>query len=111
MLLCDVIFDKHHVVPQLVYKRLDPLIDKLSDSDESFDILRDIKPYRFEALAKRVTDSINCEELAATSAYVDPEQLPVPPTLAPSTTRVRLLCISLFVCVGISLIDKSTQWA
>ena len=29
---------------------------------------------------KNVTDSINCEELAAPSAYVDPEQPPVPPT-------------------------------
>jgi len=39
----------------------------MSDSHESFDILRDIKPYSFEPLAKKVTDSINCEELAAGS--------------------------------------------
>ena len=52
----------------------------MSDSDESFDILRDIKLYSFDQLAKKVMDSINCEELAATSADVDPEQPPVPPT-------------------------------
>ena len=46
-LLCDVIFAKHNVVPQLVYKRSDQLTDKMSDSEESFDILRDIKPYNF----------------------------------------------------------------
>ena len=69
--MCDVIFAKHHVVPQLVYKRSDQLTDKMSDSGESFEILRDIKPYNFEPLAKNVTDSINCEELAAASAYVD----------------------------------------
>jgi len=40
----------------------------MSDSNESFDILRDIKPYGFEPLAKKVTDNINCEELAAASA-------------------------------------------
>jgi len=51
----------------------------MSDSDESFDIFSEIKPYRFEPLAKKVTDSINCEELAATSADVDLEQPPVPP--------------------------------
>ena len=78
--MCDVIFAKHHVVPQLVYKRSDQLTDKMSDSDESFDILRDFKVYNFEPLAKKVTDSINCEELAAASAY---------------TTRVGLVCICL----------------
>ena len=52
-LLRDVIFAKDHVVPQLVYKRLDQLTDKMSDSDESFYILRDIKPYNFEPLVKR----------------------------------------------------------
>jgi len=30
----------------------------------------DIKPYSFEPLTKRVTYSINCEELAPESAYV-----------------------------------------
>jgi len=55
-LLCDVIFAKYHVVPQLVYKRLDQLADKMSDSDKSFDILRDIKPDSFQPLAKKVTD-------------------------------------------------------
>ena len=53
---------------------------KMSESDETFDILRDIKPYTFEPLAKNVTDSINCEELAAASADVAPEQPPVPST-------------------------------
>jgi len=43
----------------------------MSDSEESFDILRDIKPYSFELLEEKVTDSINCEELAAASVYVD----------------------------------------
>jgi len=56
----------------------------MSDSDERFDLLRDIKLYNFEPLAKRVTDSINCEELAAASADVDPKQPPVPLTLDPS---------------------------
>ena len=50
----------------------------MSDSEGSFDILKDIMPYSFEPLAKRVTHSINCEELAAASTYVDPEQPPVP---------------------------------
>ena len=45
----------------------------MSDSDETFDILVDIKPMNFEPLAKKVTDIINYEELAATSADVDPE--------------------------------------
>ena len=58
--LCDVIFAKHHVVPQLVYKRSDQLTDKMSDPDEGFDIIRDIKPYSYEPLEKKVTDKINC---------------------------------------------------
>ena len=70
---------------QLVYRDPDQLTDKMSDSDESFSIFRDIKPYSFESLAKKVTDSINCEELAAASAYVDPKQSPVPPTLDPGS--------------------------
>jgi len=40
----------------------------MSDSNEGFDILMDIKPYSYEPLMKRVTDSNNCEELAAASA-------------------------------------------
>jgi len=60
-------------VPQIVYKRSDQLTNKMSNSDERFDILVDIKPYSFELLAKKVTDSINCEELAAASAYIEPE--------------------------------------
>jgi len=55
----------------------------MSDSDKSFEILRDIKPYNFEPFAKNFTDSINCEELAAASAYVDQDQPPLPPTHGP----------------------------
>ena len=73
----------------------------MSGSDESFDILRDIKPYSFEPLVKKVTDSINSNELAAAGAYMDPEQPPVPPTPAPQ----QKLDWCVFVCVGISLID------
>jgi len=91
-------------VPQLVYKCLDQFTDKMSDSEESFDILRDIKPYSFEPLAKKVTDSINCEELAAACVYVDPEQL----TPSPSPQHELDWCV--FICVDISLIDKSTHW-
>ena len=69
--MCDVIFDKHHVVPQFVYRRSDQLTDKMADSDESFEILRDIKPYSFVPLAKKVTGGINCEKLAAAMAYMD----------------------------------------
>jgi len=70
-------------VSQLDYKDPDQLTDKMSYSDESFNIFRDIKPYSFESLAKRVTDIINCEELAAAGAYGDPEQSPVQPTCGP----------------------------
>jgi len=45
-----------------LFKGFDQLTDKMSDSDESFDILRDIKPYSFESLTKKVIDSSNCEE-------------------------------------------------
>jgi len=82
--LCDVIFAEQHTMPQLVYKRLDQLTDKMSDSDESFDILSDIKPYSFEPLAKKVTDGIKYEELAGASADIRPR-----------STRVRLACICL----------------
>jgi len=74
---------------------------------EVFDILNDIKRYNFEPLTKKVTDSINCEELAAASAYVDPEQPTVPLTPGPSPQQELDLCV--FACVGISLIDKSTR--
>ena len=94
--MCDIIFAKHHVVPQLVYKRSDQLTDKMSDSDESFDILRDI--YSFEPLVEKVTESINCEELAAASAYMDPEQPPVPPTPGPGPQQEWDWYV--FVCVG-----------
>jgi len=75
----------------------------MSYYDESFKIFRDIKPYSFESLAKKVTDSIYCEELAAVSAYLDPEQSPVPPTRGPSLQQELHCCV--FVCVGINLID------
>jgi len=74
----------------------------MSDSDE---IHRDIKPYYFVPLAKKVANSINCEELVAASAYMDPEQPPVPTNIQPpSTTRVGLVCI--YLCWY-----KSTYWA
>jgi len=71
------------------------LTDKMSDPDESFDILRDIKPYTVEPLAKNVTDNINCEELAGASAYVDPDQPPVPPTPGPVHKKNKVV----FVCI------------
>ena len=70
-------------MPQLCLQPPDQLTDKMSDSDESFDILRDFKVYNFEPLAKKVTDSINYEELATASADVDPEKPSVPPTPGP----------------------------
>ena len=57
---------------------------EISDSEKGFDILRDIKPYNFEPLVKKVKDNINCEELAAASVYMDTEQPPVLPTPSPS---------------------------
>jgi len=51
---------------------------------------------------KKVTDSINCEELAAARVYMDPEQ-------SPSPQEELDWCV--FVCVGINLIDKSKHWA
>jgi len=69
----------------------------MSDSNESFDLLRDIKPYSFEPLAKKITDSINGEKLAAASADVNPEQ---PPTHR-STTRVGLECSLLNPIIGL----------
>ena len=80
----------------------------MSDSKESLDILGVIKPYNFEPLAKKVTDIINCEELAAASADVDLEQPLVPPT--PGHGPQQELDWGAFVCVSISLIDKSTHW-
>jgi len=76
----------------------------MSDSDESFDILGDIEHYSYEPLAKKVTDSINCEKLAASSAYADLEQPPVSPTYGPGPQQE--LDWRVFVCVGISLIDN-----
>ena len=81
----------------------------MSYSDERFDILRDIKPYNFESLAKKVTDSINCDELGAASVDVDLEQPPVPLTHGPGPQQELDLCV--YVCVAISLIDKATYWA
>ena len=81
----------------------------MSDSDENVDILRDIKPYICEPLAKRVTDSVNCEELAAASADVNLEQPPLSPIPGPGLQQE--LDWRVFVCVGIDLIDKPTHWA
>jgi len=74
------------------------LTDKTSYSDETFDILRDINPYSFEPLAKKVTDSINCEKLAAASAGVDLEWPPVPPSPCPGQQQELdwCVCICLF---------------
>jgi len=66
-----------------VYMRIDRLTYKMSDSDERFEIVRDIKPYNFEPFAKKVRDSIICEEVVASSADVDPGQLPVVPIAGP----------------------------
>ena len=73
----------------------------MSDCDKGFDILRDVKPYSFESLVKKITDSINCEELAAASAYMDPEQ---PPVLSNPSRQVaqQQLDWCVFVCVDIS---------
>jgi len=95
-------FDKLHVVLKLVYKRSDQLTDKMLDSDDIFYILTDIKSYIFERQMKKVIDSINCEALAAASAHMDPEQQPVP--LIPRPQQELDWCV--YVCVGISLIDK-----
>jgi len=87
----------HHVVPQLVYKHSDQFTDKMSDSDEGFDILRDINPYNFKPLVKKVTDSINYEAFAAATAYVDPEQPPVP--LIPGPGSQQEVCLFVLVYV------------
>jgi len=50
-------------------------------------------------LAKKVTDSINCEELAAATYFATP---------GPDPQQELDWCV--FVRVGISLIDKSTHW-
>ena len=55
----------------------------MSDSHESFYILSDIKPHSFESLVKQLTYSINYEELAVASAFMDPEQPPMALTPVP----------------------------
>ena len=47
----------------------------------------------FDPLAKRVTNSIDCEELAVTSAYVYPVQTPVPPTPGPRPQQDLDWCV------------------
>ena len=82
----------------------------MSDSDKRFDILRDIKPCSFESLATKFTHSISCQELAAANADVDLEQLSIPgPSPGPSPQQELDGCA--FVCVAISLVDKSAHWA
>ena len=70
----------------------------MSDSDERFDIFRDVNPYNFESLAKKVTDSINCEELAAASAEVHLEQPPVPTTPDPSPQQELDWHVFIYLC-------------
>ena len=53
-----------------------------------------------------VTDSTNCEKLAAASADMHLEQPPVPPKPGPSPQQE--LDWYVFVCVGISLKGQST---
>jgi len=68
----------------------------MSDSDESFNNLRDINrssPTTLKHSRKRVTDSINCEELAAASADVEPEQPPVSAPPGPSPQQELDWCI------------------
>jgi len=55
----------------------------MSDSDESFNNLKDIKPYNLILLVNKVTDSIKQKELAPASADVHLEQPPVSPTPSP----------------------------
>ena len=81
----------------------------MSDSDKRVSILRDIKPYNLEPLTKRVTKSINCDELAVEGAHMDPEKPPVPPIPDPGPQQELDWCV--FVYVGIRLIDKSTHGA
>jgi len=49
-----------------------------------------MKPYSFEQLTKKVTDSSNYEELAAVNTDVDPEQTPVPQTPGPGPPQQEL---------------------
>jgi len=68
-----------------VHKCFDQLTDKMSDSDESFDT-HWYQAIQLWTIREKVKDSINCEELAAASAYVDPEQPHVPPYFPPGIT-------------------------
>ena len=95
-------FYKHHIAPQLCLQASWP-VDR-----QNVRFWRNVWPfqgyqdvYNFEPPTKRVTDSINYEELAAASADVHLEQPPVPSTSEPDPH---------FVCVRIILIDKSTHW-
>jgi len=83
-------------VPQFVYKRPDQLRDKMSDPSKGLTFSGDIKPYSFEPLAKKVTERINCDELPASSAYLDAEQPPVRQHPAPVHSK-SLIVVSLFV--------------
>ena len=78
----------------------------MSDSDKGFDIFGDVKPYSFEPLAKKVTDSISCEEIAAASAYIEPRAVTCAADTRSCPQQELDWCVIL--CVGSSLIDKST---
>ena len=95
-LLCDVIFAKHQLVPQPCLQESWP-VDReyVRFQRKSWHIQGYLALQLWTTHEKRVTDSFNCEELAAANANMHLEQPPVP---------------HVFVCVGISLIDKSTHW-
>jgi len=80
----------------------------MPDYDGSFDISGLSSPTTLNHSRKRVTGSINCEELAAASADVHQEQPPVPQTSGPSLQQQLDWCV--FVYVGITLIVMSTHW-
>ena len=92
-----VIFVKHHIVAQLCLQVSWPVDRQNIRFQQKFDILRDIKPYNFEPPVNKVTDSINCEELAAASADIHLEQPSVPPLPGPD----QELDWCVFDCVGI----------
>jgi hypothetical protein len=57
----------------------------MSDSDESFELHRDMKPYSFEPFAKKIKSNNGTESVNVAGLDIDTEaeQPPVPPTPAP----------------------------